>query len=83
MNQQKNLNLDVCLNVLNNVCVFMTFLPVDLQQQQWQLVFQECENLFKKMEGILKKYNDYTCIFLILINLLKVSFISNAKVNVF
>ena len=61
----------------------MTFLPVDSQQQQWNLVFQECETLFKKLEGILKKYNDYTCIFLILINLLKVNFIINAKVNFF
>ena len=65
--------------VLNNVAVYMEFLPLEAAQSQWGLVIQELEKLFDQIFLIMNKYTDYTCLFLIMATLLKVSYTTNCK----
>lgn len=73
--------MDICIDILNNVAVFMEFVPQDTQYQQWLLVFEEFDILFKKIEPLMNKSQDYICLFKIIINLLKLPGISNCKVD--
>lgn len=74
------MNLNICINILNNACVFSEFLPFESHVPQWALVFQEIDVLYKKLAPIMNKSYDYTCIFMIMTNLLKVSSIATSKV---
>jgi hypothetical protein len=80
LNQQKNLKFETCMSVLNNVAIFVECLPIEGQSQQWLLVFQELEVLFRHLESIMKKSWDYTCFFVIMTQILKVPYVSNSKV---
>lgn len=72
--------MNVCMTILNNVAVYMDYLPLELQQSQWALVIQELEALFRKLEPLMNKVYDYTCLFMIMGTLFKVSSISSNKV---
>ena len=81
MNTEKSTNLSTCVTILNNVAVYIEFLPLESQQSQWTLVIQELETLFRKIEPLMNKLYDYTCLFLIMGNLFKISSISTNKVS--
>jgi hypothetical protein len=70
----------VCLNILNNVAIFIEFLPLESQQNQWIQVIQEFETLFRYLEPIMNKSYDYSSLFVIMGALLKIPSISNTKV---
>jgi hypothetical protein len=69
------------MNILNNIAIFIEYLPIEGQSHQWLLVFQEFETLFRQLEATMKRAYDYTCLFVIMIQLLKVPYISNSKVT--
>lgn len=73
--------MEICLQVLNNVAIYMDFLPLESQQSHWTLVIQELEKLFHHIHLYMNKDYDYTCIFLIMTTLLKVASIASCKVT--
>jgi hypothetical protein len=73
--------MDICLQILDNVAIYIEFLPLETQQSHWTLVIQELEKLFHNMLMFLNKSYDFTCLNLIMISLLKVSSISSSKVG--
>ena len=72
--------MEICLNILNNVAIYIEYLPFESQQNQWVLVIQELETLLRHLELFMNKAFDYTCLFLIMKSLLKVTSIANCKV---
>jgi len=83
INLQKLFNLDICLQILDNVAIYIEYLPLESQQSNWTLVIQELEKLFHHMYLYLNKTYDYDCIFLIMTTLLKVNSISSCKVSIY
>lgn len=81
INTEKSINIGTCVSILNNVAIYMEFLPIESQHSQWTLVIQELETLFRRIEPLMSKLYDYTCLFLIMCSLLKISSISTNKVE--
>jgi hypothetical protein len=75
--------MDTCLQILDNVAIYIEYLPLESQQSHWTLVIQELEKLFHHMYLYLNKSNDCNCIFLIMTTLLKVNSISTCKVRIY
>lgn len=69
------------MKILNNSAIFIEYLPNESQHNQWTSVIQELDTLFKNLEPVMNKSYDYTCLFVIMINLLKVTNVSNIKVT--
>jgi hypothetical protein len=75
--------METTMIVLNNAAHFIDYLPLESQLSNWSLVLHELEILFRQLEPVMVKSYDYTCIFLIMQSLLKVSVIANSKVGIF
>ena len=75
--------MNLCITILNNVAVYIKYLPLETQHSQWNLVIQDLKILFHQIEPLLNRSYDYTCIFSIMNTLLKVTSIANYKVNNF
>jgi hypothetical protein len=58
----------------------MEYLPMETQQSQWTLVIQEFETLFQQIYPVLNKLCDFTCLFLIMSFLLKITYTTSCKV---
>ena len=80
VNSQKTINFDICMKILNNIALYIEYLPIESQHSQWIMVIQEFENLFRQMEPLMNKSYDFTCLFVIMGSLLKVSSIATNKV---
>ncbi len=81
INSQKSINLDVCMSILNNVALYMKYVPIETQQSQWTLVIQEMETLFRQLEFVMHRNYDYSCLFTIMNNLLRLPAILSTKVS--
>lgn len=81
INLQKTMSMDICMNILNNVAIYMEYLPLETQQSHWTLVIQELEKMFHHMYLYMNKNYDYSCLFLIMTTLLKVVSIASCKVS--
>ena len=86
MNKQKNLSLDLCTTLLSNISQFMEYIPIDSPIQLWTSVFLEFDFLFDKLTRVYtaSKSNfpinyDLTPILRIMMNILKVPYISNIR----
>jgi hypothetical protein len=75
--------METTMTILNNVAHFINYLPLESQSNHWSLVLHELETLFRQLEPLMVKSYDYTCIFLIMQTLLKVSTIANNKVDIY
>jgi hypothetical protein len=82
INLQKFINIDICMTILNNVAIYIEYLPLETQQNQWSLVIQELETLFHQMYLSLTKSFDYTSLFMIMSTLLKLNYTTSCKVNI-
>jgi hypothetical protein len=71
------------MTILNNVAIYLKYLPVESQHAQWNLVIQELEILFHQIEPLLHRSFDYSCIFQIMNIMLKVSSITSYKVHIY
>lgn len=69
------------MSILNSVAMYIEYLPIESQHSQWTLVIQELEILFRRIEPLMNKLYDYTCLFLIMGTLFKISSIVNNKVR--
>ena len=80
INLQRIIVMETCMVILNNIAVYIQYLPLETNQSQWTLVLQEFETLFRHLEPIMIKSVDYTCLFVIMSSILKVPAIASTKV---
>ncbi len=59
----------------------MKYLSIETQQSQWTLVIQEMETLFRQLELVMHRNYDYSCLFTIMNNILKLPAILSTKVT--
>lgn len=52
--------------------MYIEYLPQETQHNQWTLVIQELECLFRRIEPLMNKLYDYTCLFVIMGHLFKI-----------
>ena len=69
------------MSILNNVAIYIEYLPFESHQTQWTLVIQDLEALFHQMYLLMNKSADYTCLFLIMASMLKVNYTASCKVK--
>lgn len=81
VNEMKNINDDQIVNAVQNLAIFMDYVAMETQTPTWNNILPLFDIFFRRLPQFLPTSCEISCVFKIMIQVLKVPSLSNFKVS--